>query len=498
MSKSDREIMEILEAYDLTRCAWAAARLAGCDPKTVRRYVAVRDLGRDPRVRRARPRVVGAHLDKIEEWVERSRGVVRADVVHERLRGMGYGGDERTTRRAVARAKQAWAGGRRRTYRPWIPEPGMWAQFDWAKGPEVRGRGTLLFCGWLAWSRYRVIIPSWDRTLGTALTCLDGMLRRLGGVPTYLLTDNERTVTMDRVAGIPVRHPEMVAAGRHYGCTVETCVPYDPESKGGSESTVKVSKADLVPTDANLLGAYFDFAALVEACAEVEAMLNRRVHRETQRVPEEALQEERAKLHRLPAEPYTAALGLARRVNPDQTIRFGSVRYSTPPGFVGEAVWCRVQGEELVVVGRTPDGLREIARHTCSRPGQPQILAAHYPGRPDGSRPTRPRLRPADATELAFCALGPEAEMWLRAAAAQGVSRIRSKMTGAVVLAAGLGREPVARGLQLAATTGRFGDGDLVSIVDHQRRAIPVAELVVADEAYSAQPGTGAWAAFGR
>jgi len=24
------------------------------------------------------------------------------------------------------------------------------------------------------------------------------------------------------VAGIPVRHPEMVALGRHYGCTVET------------------------------------------------------------------------------------------------------------------------------------------------------------------------------------------------------------------------------------------------------------------------------------
>jgi hypothetical protein len=31
-----------------------------------------------------------------------------------------------------------------------------------------------------------------------------------------------------------VRHPEMVALGRHYGCKVETCVPFDPESKAGS------------------------------------------------------------------------------------------------------------------------------------------------------------------------------------------------------------------------------------------------------------------------
>ena len=47
MKKSDREIMEILEAYDLTRCPHSAADLAGCDPKTVARYVSARDDGAD-------------------------------------------------------------------------------------------------------------------------------------------------------------------------------------------------------------------------------------------------------------------------------------------------------------------------------------------------------------------------------------------------------------------------------------------------------------------
>ena len=55
------------------------------------------------------------------------------------------------------------------------------------------------------------------------------------------------------MAGVPVRNPGAVEFGRHYGLTVATCVPYDPASKGGSESTVKLAKADLVPTDANLL-----------------------------------------------------------------------------------------------------------------------------------------------------------------------------------------------------------------------------------------------------
>jgi hypothetical protein len=45
VSKNDREVVEILEAYDLTRSFHAAAELAGCDPKTVARYVALRDGG---------------------------------------------------------------------------------------------------------------------------------------------------------------------------------------------------------------------------------------------------------------------------------------------------------------------------------------------------------------------------------------------------------------------------------------------------------------------
>ena len=238
MQKSDREIMEILEAFDLTRCSHSAAELAGCDPKTVARYVDARDTGADPNIRLARPMLVDRHRAKIEELVERSGGRVRADVVHERLCALDpahpYAASERTTRRAVRAAKAAFRSGRRRTYRPWITEPGMWLQFDWGKGPMIDGRLTLLFCAWLAWSRFRVVIPTWDRTLGSLLACLDATLRQVGGAPTYALTDNEKTVTIDRIAGIGVRHPEIVAAGRHYGVEVNACVPFDPESKGGS------------------------------------------------------------------------------------------------------------------------------------------------------------------------------------------------------------------------------------------------------------------------
>ena len=63
-------------------------------------------------------------------------------------------------------------------------------QFDWGTGPSIAGRGTLLFCAWLAWSRVRVVIPVWDRTLPTVLSCLDETFRRMEGIPSYVLTDN--------------------------------------------------------------------------------------------------------------------------------------------------------------------------------------------------------------------------------------------------------------------------------------------------------------------
>ncbi|MCU1686709.1 MAG: family transposase [Amycolatopsis sp.] len=347
MTKSDRKIMEILEAFDLTRCAHSAAQLTGVDEKTVARYVAIRDAGGDPTGRPVTRPKIDPFAEKIEQLVEASAGKVRADVVHERLVAMGFTGTDRTTRRAVARAKAAWKAGHRRKYRPWIPDPGMWCQFDWGEGPKVAGRRTQLFCGWLSWSRFRVVIPVWDQTLGTLVSCVDMMLRRIGGAPTYLLTDNPRTVTMDRVAGVPVRHPDIVSMGRHYGCKVETCEPFDPESKGGSENTVKIAKAVLVPTSANLRPEYASFAELADACFEWCERVNARVHRETAVTPIARLAIERAYLHVLPERPHALALGEERIVESDQTVRFGSVRYSTPDGHQGTRVWMRVVSDEL-------------------------------------------------------------------------------------------------------------------------------------------------------
>ena len=255
-------------------------------------------------------------------------------------------------------------------------------------GPKIGGRATNLWCAWLAWCRHRVVIPTWDRTLPTVIACLDSSMRAWGGAPTYWLTDNERTVTIDHVAGIAVRHPQVVAAGKHYGVTIATCVPADPESKGGSEATVRIAKADLVPTETNLRDDYRSWAELVEACEAFMAKVNGREHRITRRAPDEMLVEEQQRLHRLPDVAYTAAFGETRKVSWSSTISYGGVTYSVPHTLVDDQVWVRVDGDEVVAVHVSRAGAVEVARHRRSTPGTPVIDDAHYP------RPARRAIGP--------------------------------------------------------------------------------------------------------
>lgn len=485
--------MDILEAYDLTGSYRAAAALAGCDHHTVARYVKLRRAGENPVEREHRARPIDAFMPKIEELVVRSFGRVRADVVHSRITAMGFTGSDRTTRRAVAEAKQRFKSGRRRVFRPWITEPGLWLQWDWGEGPRIQGRRTQLWCAWLAWSRFRVVVPVFDKTLPTVVACLDATLRRIGGVPTYALTDNEKTVTLDHVAGVAVRNPEIVEVGRHYGMTVRTCVPADPQSKGGSEATVRIAKADLVPTDANLREHYKTFGELEAACRAFCDEVNARPHRETRRRPADMLAEERTRLHPLPREPFSVAFGETRRVCWDSTISVEGVRYSVPHQLVDTRVWARFHGDDLIVTAVGEHGPHEVARHARSTPGNPMVSDEHYPHRHTESERTP---KPGTAEEAAFLALGPGAAAWLTETAAAGTRRIRRKMAEAVDLAKLHGTAETDRALGTAAIAGRFAENDLISILAHQAGSAGH-EPTRASEAHSLQPGTSAWSKFG-
>jgi hypothetical protein len=269
---------------------------------------------------------------------------------------------------------------------------------------------------------------------------------------------------------VPVRNREVVSFGRHYGVSVLSCQPADPASKGGSEASVKIAKADLVPTETNLRAEYGSFTELEQACVEFMEQVNNRPHRFTRRIPVEMLAEERARLHRVPDEPHTVVFGLARRV-PSNTpmITFEHGLYSVPQHLLGEQVWVRAVGvgdaEQIMIVHHGRHGLVQVARHGRATPGSPQICDDHFGG-PADKQPGQYRVHPRTEAERAFLAIGDGAHMWLAEAAAAGTQRIRAKMETAVTMAKVAGNPRVDWALGHAAVTGRFGYRDLASILN--------------------------------
>ena len=485
---SKEDVMEILEAYDLTQSYRSAALLCGVDHHTVRRYVAARTAGLDPTSTFARPTISDPFADKIAEWVQRSGGAVRADVVHRKLLAMGFEGSERTTRRVVANLKAAHERSMHRIYKPWITEPGMWLQFDYGDGPRVNGRPTTLFCAWLAWSRYRVIIALHDRTLNSVFGALDRSFRLLGGVPTYLLTDNERTVTTRHVAGLAVRNREMLGLAHYYGVAIHTCVVADPESKGGSESSVKLAKADVLPRPDNLVAEYSSFAELEQACEQASERFNSRVHRETNERPRDRLGREREHLHALPQHPYSVAIGQTRSVSWSSLVSFEGARYSVPYQLCEEVVYVRREGDDVVITALKDEGPRVVARHRATTKGQITVVDDHYPDRPSG--PER-APKATNTLETEFLALGEGATRYLSEMAATGVRHLNQRLEEAVALSRRCERELLDEALGLCALEGRFAPGDLLSVLETRR---PRRRM---GESHSLQPGTGGWARLG-
>lgn len=379
---------------------------------------------------------------------------------------------------------------------PGSGEPGRWVQYDFGDGPIVQGRKTVLFVAWLAWSRYRVVYALPDKTASTVYAALDRLFRQLKGVPTYVLTDNEKMITTSHVAGVPVRNAKAADFGRQYGTTILTCAPADPASKGGVEAAVKLAKADIVPTAMNLRSEYDSFVEVEKACADFTETINTKVHAAWKKIPAEQLVIEQRRLHVVPDNPTDAIVGEVRTV-PDNTpmVAYRTGQYSVPAHLLGTRVRVRTQtsaqGELVVISALCDHAWTEVARHLVAIPGSPSIDDAHFPDHDPGKEPGQYAVKPASKSEREFCAIGDGAYLWLTEAAKCGAGRIRATMADAVTLARVHGAQVVDRALGEAATYSRFSAGDLQSITTALIN--DSSATYVAAESDSLAQGTNPW-----
>lgn len=475
--------------YQLNHNYTATARAYGVAIDTVRKYVNMSEseiqAGRKKQARKIDP-----FLEFIEQQVLLSKGYIQARALMERLVVMGYTGSERTLQRAVKECKEAYYEKIRRIYKPVIATPGSWVQYDYGDGPVIGGKKTVLFVAWLPWSKYRFVMPLWDKTMPSVTGAIETMFRHLGGVPERVLTDNERTVTIQSNGGYPVFNKTMLDLMGWFNSTIEVCVPYDPQSKGGVERAVRVAKDDLVPKRTNLRAAYDSFAALQAACDQFMVKVNTRKHA-AGFIPAERLAQEQPFFLPLPEESFVTVFGASRKVTTQSLVRFQNREYSVPTRFIGSRVQARFDHvAATTVISAVVDGENQIvAVHPQGKPGEVLMEALHYPKHhPRG--PVGRKYHGRSKIEKAFFNLGDGAHAYAKAAG-RSSEYVTRRFPLFLELAKTHGSDRVNRALAKAAETRRFTIKDVTSILTHPYPA--QTPVIPQDSDVTFAQGTSVW-----
>jgi len=442
--------MDILSAYREVGTYRAAADICGTTPKTVKRAVLA-----DAEKNEATVEVVVRNYDDVRDVVAERVAKTHGRITAKRLLPVavaaGYDGSARNFRRLVADEKKKWRTSNHRGRRPGVWSPGDMLVIDWG---EI---GSLsVFCAVLAWSRWRFVCFADNQRADTTMAALAACFEALGGVPATVLSDRMGCLKAATIAGLVVPTADYVRFATHYGFRPDFCEGHDPESKGLVENLVGCVKSDLmIPAEL----AASDLVAANAAGVVWRAEVNAEVHSEISAVPDERLAVERDLLRPLPSLRARIGKLVLRKVDRLSCVRFGSARYSVPTRHIGRQVEVRVvDGQlEVVLLGAV------VASHSLVPPGETSIVDDHY----GGPRPATPAraVRPKTTAEIAFCALGPAAVAFIKAAAAAGNSKLGADLDELAALEAAHGRDALIAALERAVEFGRHRASDVRSIL---------------------------------
>ena len=445
--KTVRERMDIISAYREVGSYRGAAEICATTHRTVKRVVEAAESTEAP------PEVAHNYdsvSDLVAQRVEKTKGRITAKRLLPVARAAGYAGSDRNFRRLVAEQKALWKIDHHRGRRPGVWEPGDVLAIDWGV------IGTLhVFCAVLAWSRVRFIYFADNERAETTLTALAACFEFLGGVPKTVLADRMGCLKGGVVANVVIPSPDYVRLSLHYGFSPDFCEAADPASKGLVENLVGYAKSDLmIPEELDAR----DLVRANHAARDWLEEVNAQVHSEIMAVPAERLVTELELLGALPQLRPTLGRVIYRSVDKLSCVRYASARYSVPMALIGRSVEVRVSDGQLSV---TYLGVLQ-ATHGLVAPGETSILDDHYGGARD--KPRR-AIRPRTDDEVTFCALGPVAEVFLKRAAAAGMTSLKSDLVTLNRLKRSHGRDALLGALARATQFARFRASDVESIL---------------------------------
>jgi transposase len=185
--------------------------------------------------RKPRPSKLDRHKPYLSERVKKAGKInLSATVLLREIRAEGYTG-------GISQLKEYL-----RSIRASVPiEPVV--RFETAPGHQLqidfvvfrRGPSPLrAFTAELGYSRYSYVEFTDNERSETLAACLERALIYFGGVPKQVLSDNPKTIVIERNAYAKGEHrfnPRLLDLAKHYGFAMKLCAPYRAQTKGKVE-----------------------------------------------------------------------------------------------------------------------------------------------------------------------------------------------------------------------------------------------------------------------
>ena len=303
------------------------------------------------------------------------------------VRERGYDGPDSSVRRCIQRHGLRPAPVHEAYFRL-TTLPGEQGQVDWAHfgRVEVEGGTRPLYCFvmTLSWSRATYAEFFLDQTQESFVTGFVHAVASFGGTPRAVLTDNLKSVVLGRVGDAIRFHPRILEMCGEYLTIMRPCAPRRGNEKGRVERRIRDLRTSFWPARR-----YRDVADLN---AQVAAWVREVAHR--RQVPDDpqhrrvddALEEERGHLLRLPAHPFDTSRSFKVVAVTQPYVRFDSNRYSVPHTVVDRPLTLLATTDTIRLLCETA----EVARHDrCWGLHQTIEDPAHLEGLADWKRKAR-------------------------------------------------------------------------------------------------------------
>lgn len=313
----------------------AMARIMGCDPRTVKRYLEGYEL------KKKREILKKSKLDKFKETIISKLEIgCTSMAIFKFIQKDGYTGSYSLVADFVQKHKEEQI--KKATIR-FETAPGLQAQVDWKENLKMISKhGELfevnIFLMVLGYSRTKFVKLTSDKTQKTLFKCMNEAFKYFGGVPKEIVFDNMATVVdraNSRIGNVKL-NTKFVQYSKDIGFNPITCRIYRPQTKGKVESLAKL--VDRLQVYNHEFETYEELEKIVKMFMKE---INNEISQGTNMKPIERLEKETKYLLPLPNQEVLNAYTTSPKeykVSKESMITYKGQKYSVPTYLIGKSV----------------------------------------------------------------------------------------------------------------------------------------------------------------